>query len=181
MVAIQPLISEFTITGRLLDLVVDSKGRVKYLYLSTSEAEYSIEVAKQQRILATHLQPGCHLKVTGMRKNKLHQGEVKYQAYRIELLAESPAVIDKVAKSNQAKKTKILVCQGSSCSKRGGQTVCELLRNELQAAGLTNEVEIKITGCIKQCKQAPNLTMPGRSRYSRVKPEQISGLVNKYF
>ena len=178
MVAIQPLVSEFTIIGKLSDFTVDSKGRVKYLYLSTPEAEYAISVAKQQKIMAMQLQPGCSLKVSGMRKNKLHKGEIEYKAYRIELL-ELATAID-VAK-RQAKKAQILVCQGKSCCQHGAKTVCESLRSELHKAGLTDTVEIKTTGCIKQCKQAPNLVVPGKKRYSRVKSEQISGLVKNYF
>ena len=181
MVAIEPLISEFDLVGRLEDLVVDSKGRVKYLYLSTSEGEYTIEVAKQKSILAAHLQSGCNLRVAGMRKNKLHQAEVKYKAYRIELLARSPDLPkDKAVNLNKAK-SKILVCQGSSCLKRGGKTAYELLQTELHKTNLANKVEIQTTGCLKQCKQAPNLIMPGGNRYSRVKPEQISRLVSKHF
>ena len=174
MVAIQPLVSEFTITGKLSDVIVDSKGRVKYLYLSTPEAEYAIAVAKQQKITAMYLQSGCSLKVSGMRKNKLHQGEIEYKAYRIELLELVKAI--EVVKPNRSK-TQILVCQGKSCQ-RGGKAACESLRSELYKAGL-NAVEIKTTGCIKQCKQAPNLIVSGK-RYSRVKPEQIAGLVKKY-
>ena len=180
MVAIEPLISEFNLVGRLEDFVVDSKGRIKYLYLSTSEGEYTIEVAKQKSILAAHLQSGCNLQVTGMRKNKLHQAEVKYKAYRIELLERSPVLPkDRAVNLNKAK-SKILVCQGSSCLKRGGKTY-ELLQTELHQTSLANKVEIKTTGCLKQCKQAPNLIMPGGNRYSRVKPEQISRLVSKHF
>ena len=176
MVAIQPLVSEFTLTGKLSDSVIDSKGRIKYLYLSTPEAEYTIAVAKQQKITGM-LQLGCHLKVTGMRKNQLHRGVVEYKAYRIELL--ELVAID-IVKSNKAK-TQILVCQSKSCCQRGAKSVCEALRRELHKADLKNTVEIKITGCIKQCKQAPNIIMPGKKRYSRVKSEQILELVNKYF
>ncbi|PSB08467.1 hypothetical protein C7B62_16625 [Pleurocapsa sp. CCALA 161] len=38
--------------------------------------------------MSEYLKPGCYLKVTGMRKNKLHQAKVEYKAYRIELLSE---------------------------------------------------------------------------------------------
>lgn len=179
MVALQPLVSEFTIAGRLEDFVVSSKGRIKYLSLSTPGSDYLVAVAKSQKsVLGKYLKPGCYLKVTGMRKNKLHQAEVEYIAYRIELLPEQ-AVSNKTIAPNK-KKAKILVCQGSSCCKQGSQAICKLLQTELKARGTINEVEIKTTGCLKQCKQAPFLIMPGSNSYGRVKPEQISKLIAEH-
>ena len=178
MVALQPLVSEFTIIGRLEDLVVSAKGKIKYLSLSTPEEDYLIAVAKQ-KALGKYLKPGCHLKVTGMRKYKLHQGVVEYKAYSIELLSEQDTS-DKAISTNKTK-AKILVCQGSSCSKKGGQTICQRLQTELSANGITNEVKIQTTGCLKQCKQAPVLIMPAKKRYTQVKPEQVSKLVAKHF
>ena len=112
-----------------------------------------------------------------MRKNKLHQAEVEYKAYRIELLLEQ-AVSSKAIPNT--KKTKILVCQGSSCCKKGSQAICKLLQTELKAQGISSKIEIKTTGCMKQCKQAPCLIMPGRDSYSRVQPQQVSKLVSKH-
>ena len=179
MVALQPLVSEFTIVGRLEDFVISSKGRIKYLSLSTPEEDYSIALAKSpNNVLGKYLKPGCHLKVTGMRKCKLDRAEeVEYKAYRIELLPEQASL--SLTISPKQKKAKILVCQGSSCGKKGGQAICNLLQTELKAKGITNKVEIKTTGCMKQCKQAPYLIMPGRNVYSRVKPAQVSRLVSK--
>jgi (2Fe-2S) ferredoxin len=179
MVAIQPLVSEFTIVGRLEDFVVSSKGRVKHLYLSTPEAEYLIEIAKsQKRVLSKYLKPGCQIKVTGMRKYKLHQEKVEYTAYRIELLPEQTTSNNAIATTQS--KAKVLICQGSSCWKNGGQAACKLLQTELQAKGMLGKVEIRTTGCLKKCKQAPNLIMPGRNCYSRVRPDQVSQLIVKH-
>lgn len=175
MVGIQPLVSEFTLVGRLEDFVIDSKSRIKYLSLSTLEEEYLIKVAKEQtRALQQYLRSGCQIKVSGMRKYKLHKEEVEYKAYRIELVAEA-AICNTRVKSNR--KTKILVCQGSSCCKKGSKTISKLLQSEIAAEGMTGEVEIKMTGCMKQCKQAPCLVMPGRNFYSRVQAKQIPSLV----
>jgi (2Fe-2S) ferredoxin len=181
MVAVQPLVSEFTLVGRLEDFVVSSKGRVKFFSLSTPEADYTIEVAKEQaNVLGKYLKPGCHLKVSGMQKNKLHQGEISYKAYAIELLPESATSSNTVIKTNKSK-AQILICQGSSCCKKGSKATYELLKAELQAQGMIEKVAIKTTGCLKQCKQAPNIVMPNRNRYSKVKPQQVSQLITKYF
>ncbi len=188
MVAIQPLVSEFTIIGTLEDLIVNDKGRVKYLYLSTPEEDYAIAVAKSPTSpLSQQLQPGCYLKVTGMRKYKLHQDQLEYKAYRIELLpspvispddAESTSIPGKIKTTKP--KVKVLFCQNSNCWQKGGKVACELLKTELRTEGIIDQVEIKTTGCMKQCKQAPNIVMmPGRKRYSRMQPQELSALITK--
>lgn len=172
-----PLVSEFTIIGKLEDCITNSKGRIKYLYLSTPEADYTIEVAKGH--IEGNFPSNCWLKVTGMRKYEIHKDRVKYKAYKIELLPAQKETTTPKAIALE-KKAKVLVCQGSSCRKNGGQ-ICALLRNGLQAEDMIDRVEIKTTGCLKQCKQAPNLIiMPGGIRYSRVQPEQVSKLVVKH-
>lgn len=174
---LQPLVSEFTITGKLEDFVVNSKGRVKYLYISTAESDYSIEVAKQKNVLGKYLEVGSYWKIIGMRKYELHREQVHYKAYKIELLSKPP--FTKIATGVNTK-TKVLVCQGPSCCKKGGRAIYESLQTELKAKNI-DEVEIKATGCMKQCKQAPYLIMPVRNSYSRVQPQQISKLVSKHF
>ena len=42
MVALQPLVSEFTIVGRLDGFIISSKGRIKHLSISTPEGDYLI-------------------------------------------------------------------------------------------------------------------------------------------
>ena len=185
MVAIQPLVSEFTVTGKLEDFKIKSNGRVQYLQLSTDEGEYWLKVAKErQNTLGQHLQVGCWLKVTGMRKNKLHKGEVDYKAYRIELLSQP--ISENSLPSNSAAKTiakaKVLFCQKSNCWQQGGKAACELFKAELQNRGMSEQVEIKTTGCLKQCKYAPNLViLPDKVRYSRVQTKQISAFIDKHF
>lgn len=196
MVTIQPLVSEFTICGRLENLTISEdatpplKGgacavrhgaRVKYLQLSTKTESYSIEVAQEKkRVLSKQLQPGCWLKVTGMRKCQPHRQRVEYIAYRIEMLVQP--VSERHTSSQEIAVTKpqvkVLFCQNSTCWKKGGKAACELLRSRLQAKGMADRVAIQTTGCMKQCKQVPNMViMPGGARYSRVRPQQISTVI----
>lgn len=182
----QPLVSEFTIIGKLEDLVMKSGNSVKYLQLATENKEYSIKVAKELRhILAKHLEPGCWLKVTGMRKYEIHKEQVKYKAFRVELLPQKSAsnfAIDNVATSNTAKsKAKVLFCKKSTCWKKGGKSACQLLQTELKNRGIADQVEIKTVGCLKQCKKAPNIViMPDKVRYHNVKPKQVNSFIEKH-
>ena len=61
-----------------------------------------------------------------------------------------------------------MVCQKSDCMKRGGKAVCQALEAALSDRGLEDQVTIKGTGCMKNCKAGPNLVMPDKTRYSRI-------------
>ena len=114
-----------------------------------------------------------------MRKCELHKGKVKYKAYSIELLSEQLTSPTIATATNP--KAKVLVCQNSTCWKKGGKAICELLKAQLQSQGMTDRVEIKTTGCLKQCKQAPNLViLPRGNRYSKVHPKQVFEIITKH-
>ncbi|MFN5895665.1 MAG: (2Fe-2S) ferredoxin domain-containing protein, partial [Dolichospermum sp.] len=86
-----------------------------------------------------------------------------------------------LAKTKPDKVQTILVCQKSDCMKRGGKALCQALESELTNYGLENSVAIKGTGCMKNCKAGPNLVMPDKTRYSKVKAEQVADLIDKHF
>lgn len=177
MVASHPLVSQFNITGRLEDLRVKSNGRVKYLLLSDNEKDYWIKVPKEQpEFLSQHLKLGCVLKIAGMQKHKIHQGKVEYKAYGIELLAPPP-----LKQASDKTRAKVLFCQSSSCWNKGGKAACELLQEELERRQITEQVEIKTTGCLKKCKQAPNIFMlPDKIYYGQIQLQQIPSLIDKH-
>jgi (2Fe-2S) ferredoxin len=76
----------------------------------------------------------------------------------------------------------VMVCQKSSCRKRGADQVCQALTESLQDHGLEEQVAIKGTGCMKQCKQGPCVVvMPDKSRYTGLAPQEIPKLVEKHF
>ena len=76
----------------------------------------------------------------------------------------------------------VMVCQKSSCRKRGADQVCQAVTESLREHGLEEQVAIKGTGCMKQCKQGPCVVfMPDKSRYIQVEPQQIDRLVEKHF
>ncbi len=83
-------------------------------------------------------------------------------------------------KGKSAKAT-ILVCQKSDCMKRGADGVCRAMESALSDRSLSNEVTIKGTGCMKNCKAGPNLVMPDKTRYSRIQEKQVPALIDKHF
>ena len=76
----------------------------------------------------------------------------------------------------------ILVCGKSSCQRRGAGAVIASLQETISDRGLTPQVKVKTTGCIKKCKQGVNLVfMPSKTTYTQVKPVQVSSLITKHF
>ena len=74
----------------------------------------------------------------------------------------------------------IRVCQKSSCRKRGGDAVWSALEAAIDEQGLGDRVKLKATGCIDKCKAGPNVIMPGKMRYGRVKAKSIAGLLEEH-
>ena len=191
MMTITPLVSEFIAIGELQDVTIKSDGRVKYLLLSTEQEDYSIKVAKDQpKKLGKQLKLGCKLEVKGMLKRKPKEDRGEYKAYSIKILElpaveETPHVEISTTKSSKSKKTKakarVLICKKSNCWKKGGQEVYKQLVSELEARGIKEQVDIKTTGCLKKCKKAPNMiVLPDKEQYVRVKPKQISTIVERH-
>jgi (2Fe-2S) ferredoxin len=72
----------------------------------------------------------------------------------------------------------IQLCLKGDCSRRGGEDVWHALQEVTQGI----PVEIKATGCMKQCKSGPNLVvLPAKARYQQVTPEQAVALVQTHF
>ncbi|MDJ0692289.1 MAG: (2Fe-2S) ferredoxin domain-containing protein [Xenococcaceae cyanobacterium MO_188.B32] len=182
------LATDFNFKGKLVTAVFKKYDRVKYLKLATEQQVYWIKVAKSIREdIAPIVSPEAELIVRGTKKQKLKTGKVEYKADYIELVASSnhsngqiivPEVSNLSSPENKVKaKAKVLVCKKSSCWKKGGREVCQVLENICH----DRSIEVKTTGCLKQCKKGPNLVMlPDKTRYSRVKPQQIPSLVEKH-
>ncbi len=181
--------SEFSLVGQLLGFVIKDGYKIKYLRIAIGEREYWINLPKELRYhLDPAIAPGCWLEVTGERKLCRKTGKVKLKADAVKPTvipspSQPPVLVPQAqtAKSKQAK-ANILVCQKSSCWKKGGKAVCQALEESLRDRGWEDRVKIKLTGCLKQCKKGPNLVvMPDKARYSKARPQQIPALLEKHF
>ena len=183
----QPVISQFTVTGTLKDFTTKSKNLVKSIKLVANEQKYTIKIAEElaNNDLKAKLKDGCLLKVTGIKKNDVEKGKVKYEAYKIDLVSEpnapkAPAASKKLGTTVKPK-AKVLFCKKSTCWKKGGKAAYENTIAALKHRGIANRVEVKTVGCLKQCKKAPNMViMPDKARYSKVKPKEVSKLITKH-
>ncbi|MEH2069319.1 MAG: (2Fe-2S) ferredoxin domain-containing protein [Nostoc sp.] len=187
-------VSEFSLEGRFIDFVIKDGYQLKGLLLSTSEGECYIKLAKHLRAaFDLRLLPGTWLQVVGYKKYDIKKDKVTFKAERVmaarpemarvQTIAASqePPSIDRVKVKPTKTKATILVCQKSDCMKRGGKAVCQALEAALSDRGLEDQVTIKGTGCMKNCKAGPNLVMPDKTRYSHIQAPQVPALINKHF
>jgi (2Fe-2S) ferredoxin len=177
-------VSAFSLEGRFISFVGELETKPKRLRLATAEGERYIKLSKELRSsLYQALTPGDWLKISGEQKYKYQTGELKLKATQVSLKASSPP--EKAPQpSVAAPKTKacVMVCQKSACCKRGASQVLGALTESIRTQGLEDQVAIKGTGCMKQCKAGPCVVfLPDKSRYTKVAPKEVLGLVEKHF
>ncbi|NEP17206.1 MAG: (2Fe-2S) ferredoxin domain-containing protein [Leptolyngbya sp. SIO4C1] len=174
--------SSFCLEGEFIGFVAGKKNSCKYLKLVASGKRYRVRVRKRLRDRVKQLQPGDRLLVSGYRK-KRKLSKTKFKVDRIDNLSTDspePVVAAQPAAKSKKARSRILVCGKSSCRKRGAKEVCQAIEAALSSA--QEPVELRLTGCMDRCKSGPQVVvMPGKHRYSKVKPKQVAKLVQQHF
>lgn len=177
-------VTEFCFEGRFIDFLIKDGYKLKGLLLWTSEGEYYIKLAKHLRsAFDLRLPKGTWLQVVGTKQYNAKKNQVTLVAERVMAASADMGTVSppNPANTQPVKTQTILVCQKSDCMKRGGKALCHALESELRNNGLEDAVNIKGTGCMKNCKAGPNLVMPDKTRYSKIKAEQVPALIDKHF
>jgi (2Fe-2S) ferredoxin len=204
------IVSEFNLAGQFFGFILKDGYQPKMLRLNTNSGEYWIKVPKELRgdlvraELYNQLKPGDRIQVNGQSIRSMKNGTIKLVADRVQLPTNHFSPISPTspispssqpsatptmpcsstanATGSQQKKCSILVCDKSDCRKRGGEEIAIALEEQLQELGLGDRVQIKKTGCMSRCKQAPNVVvMPDKTRYSGLDVAEIPELIEKHF
>ncbi len=86
----------------------------------------------------------------------------------------------------KAKPARILICQKSSCRKKGAQKVSKAMEDAISKAKASDQIILKSTGCLKCCKTGPTVVVlpaGGKSkkstkeRYRKVTPKTAKKIV----
>jgi NADH:ubiquinone oxidoreductase subunit E len=75
------------------------------------------------------------------------------------------------------KLTKIRVCDRGTCRKRGALEVYAQLQQEIADRGLGDQVVLEKTGCLKDCKHGPNVTI-GKICHSKICPSRAAQMMS---
>ena len=183
----------WNLEGRFLGFVFKD-DKPKRLQLMTADGERSVKLAKDIRTSVSNaLIPGDWIQVWGEKtghkaktRQTLQIGSLK--AYKVSKAAPSqsekqpPAIPQKPKSLKPAPAATILVCQKSDCVKRGSKAVCQALETALSDRDLADQVTIRATGCMKDCKAGPNLIfMPEKTRHKRVSAHDAVSLIDEKF
>ncbi len=75
----------------------------------------------------------------------------------------------------------LLVCGGTGCRASESNLIAENLKKELEEKGLSNEVQVIMTGCFGFCEKGPVVkVMPDNTFYVQVKPEDAPVIVAEH-
>lgn len=175
--------STYQIEGAFLGFIPGSGGQLKYIQVQVGERILPIKLAKELReILGQKLVVGDRLRVS-LPASSQPGSKLKLKSDRVEIISsDAESVVVESTPSQPNKKGKILLCHKSGCAKRGGKQLYRALTDTLQQLGLQDRVSIELTGCQKQCKQAPSLIlMPGKVKYAYVNPHNLAPLLEAHY
>ncbi len=75
----------------------------------------------------------------------------------------------------------VLICGGTGCSSSGSTKLIDLMHEELEKAGIAEEVKVVQTGCFGLCALGPIMIVyPEGTFYSNVTPEKIPTIVGEH-
>jgi len=84
------------------------------------------------------------------------------------------------AKSVKAKPARILICQKSSCRKKGSQKVSDAMEEAIAKANAGSQITVKSTGCLKCCKTGPTVVvLPSSNKNKKVSKERYRKVTPK--
>jgi len=75
----------------------------------------------------------------------------------------------------------LLVCGGTGCRASASDSIVENLKQELENKGLSDEVQVIMTGCFGFCEKGPIVKVsPDNTFYTEVKPEDCAEIVEEH-
>lgn len=175
----------FSLEGRFEGFTAEGKSPFKYLSLQSTDGAHVIRLPKSVRMmLFRYLQTGDWIRVVGQQSIDKETGEPRLKAQEVIRVKPLQGVNAPPQKRPKAKrgKSKILLCQKSKCRKRGAGQICDRVEAALATQGLSDTVQVKLTGCMDRCKAGPNIVMmPSKKRYTKVTPAQVPDLIAQNF
>lgn len=98
-------------------------------------------------------------------------------------LIETRRVADSVSTKNALGLVRhVMVCGGPGCHSSGSPRIAELLEEELNRLGLSEQVKVFQPGCFGFCEKGPMMEIhPDNATYCEVSPEDIPTIVQEHF
>ncbi len=177
-------VTTFVLEGRFLEALGKSPLKPKYIRIATAGGEQLLKLSKEVRpLIVEHRFPvGSWLTISGKETYKPKKRTRKRKINSIKGQQPTTPQPERTKKKGKEKKENILVCQKSSCCKRGGKAVYEAAMAAVEQHQLCDRVQVKATGCIGKCKKGPCLVMQSsKSRHLGLKPEEVPELITRQY
>jgi (2Fe-2S) ferredoxin len=166
----------------------DERTPHRYIKVATVNGEQLIKVAKSLRPQIQDWQPGIEVNLLTQERIDRSTGKRNIKVKKLLTLPSvNPAHTRPIASNPEP--TKIQVCQGSSCRRRGSQNICQAMQAYLDRHELADRVQIETVKCLHQCKAAPQAivtssaaaVLPGKTHYRQIQPTQVREILAKHF
>lgn len=166
------------------------KGKVKGIILETATGSINLKLPKYLRpMLVRELSPGSWVQVWAFPEDDRWRAinlipwpvEEVPADLKVALAAAPASPPASGASAPKIAPVCIQVCRKGKCFKQGGATLFQALQAEIDHNPSLNHVTLEATGCMKACKQGPNLrVLPQKKMHSRVTPDRALAILADY-
>lgn len=191
--------SLFSWVGQFLAFVPGKKSPHQFAFIQVIAVENGtsgeiqscqVKLSKNIReMVASSIKPRSWVKVSGKGKLDQKSGKMKWKAEIMEAIslqtlaavkAEAEAasrpprlkLVSTTKATVKQKPARILVCQKSSCRKKGSQKVSDAIEDAIAQANASDQITLKATGCLKCCKTGPTVVvLPASSKHNKKSKE----------
>jgi hypothetical protein len=171
------------VVGRFAGYDLKDGYKVKRIKLLTLNGIQSIKLSKEARASLFRItleQPlDLGIALTIQAEKKFDDGEMMLKARQIDLAitddldGKMPYVDDRI------QSLQVQVCDRGTCRKRGSQAVYNAVCQTIQEQGLSEQISVQKTGCLKNCKRGVNVQING-TQHSQVCPLQVVKLISPH-
>jgi NADH:ubiquinone oxidoreductase subunit F (NADH-binding)/(2Fe-2S) ferredoxin/Pyruvate/2-oxoacid:ferredoxin oxidoreductase delta subunit len=99
---------------------------------------------------------------------------------RLQSAVELEQLQVKILSERKPEKPCISICGGTGCHAYGCEGVAKAFKNEIKRQGLSEQVELKVTGCHGFCERGPLMVLhPQKIFYQRVSPDDASEIITE--
>jgi hypothetical protein len=171
------------VIGRFVGYDLKDGYKVKQIKLLTPNGIQSIKLSKEARAslfritLESPLNLGTALRVQA--EKKFDHGEMVLKARAIDLAMADGLDGAALPIEDLVQPVQIQVCDRGTCRKRGSQSVYNAVCQTIQEQGLSEQIRVQKTGCLKACKRGVNVQING-TQHSQVCPLQAVKLVDRH-
>jgi Thioredoxin-like [2Fe-2S] ferredoxin len=177
------------IVGRFVGYDLKDGYKVKRMKLLTPNGIQSIKLSKEARAslfritLEAPLNLGTALTIQA--EKKFDDGEMMLKARQIDLAMgnleeEQPwsgSIEDLTSPQTVQETVQVKICDRGTCRKRGSQAVYNAVCQSIQEQGLSEQISVQTTGCLKNCKRGVTVQING-TQHSQVCPLQVGQLID---